>query len=269
MRRALLVPALLLAGCTFQPGTGFSTLDRVAFEASVAPSAARDLGDDTVLTDLGYRVAISEATLSASSLALQELSGGAAGSFDPAEPPPGYTLCHGGHCHAEDGRVVDYADVEAELAGASASFVDRVSVPLDSSYDLTDGGEAFDLTDAASTLELPLGSVDRAVLQSVALSLRADVFHDDLGDTPLPLQIELEIGTVSAGISLDIDRDSPALLILDSSWGIRGDSFDGIDFAAEASPLLLHDPDLSPTDTLLTHLTAAAFEATLTAPEGY
>jgi hypothetical protein len=42
-------------------------------------------------------------------------------SFDPANPPPGYTLCHNGHCHAADGRLVDYADIAAELAGGATS----------------------------------------------------------------------------------------------------------------------------------------------------
>ena len=35
----------------------------------------------------------------------------------PGKPPPGYTLCHNGHCHHPSGRLVPYAEIEAELAG--------------------------------------------------------------------------------------------------------------------------------------------------------
>ncbi len=42
------------------------------------------------------------------------LVGGAAGTprgFDPANPPPGYSLCHGGHCHRDDGALIPYDEV--------------------------------------------------------------------------------------------------------------------------------------------------------------
>jgi hypothetical protein len=44
----------------------------------------------------------------------------AAASFDPAKPPPGFSLCHSGHCHADDGRLVPYEDVVAEATGMAA-----------------------------------------------------------------------------------------------------------------------------------------------------
>ncbi len=35
--------------------------------------------------------------------------------FDPANPPPGWKLCHRNHCHNEDGRVASYQQVMAEI----------------------------------------------------------------------------------------------------------------------------------------------------------
>lgn len=43
--------------------------------------------------------------------------------FDPSAPPPGYSLCHNGHCHADDGRLVSYEEIAAELAGGGGSEV--------------------------------------------------------------------------------------------------------------------------------------------------
>jgi hypothetical protein len=44
-------------------------------------------------------------------------------AFDPSSPPPGYSLCHNGHCHADDGRLVPYDEIAAELAGGAGSEV--------------------------------------------------------------------------------------------------------------------------------------------------
>lgn len=44
-----------------------------------------------------------------------------AAPFDPAKPPPGFSLCHNGHCHATSGALVPYAEVAAVAAGGSAA----------------------------------------------------------------------------------------------------------------------------------------------------
>ena len=41
-------------------------------------------------------------------------------------PPPGYSLCHGGHCHTTDGGIESYEEIEAKLAGGGAVTVDSV-----------------------------------------------------------------------------------------------------------------------------------------------
>ena len=53
-------------------------------------------------------------------------SAGAIGTaFDPARPPAGFTLCHNGHCHATDGRLVPYEQVPMEAARAAGTLVTR------------------------------------------------------------------------------------------------------------------------------------------------
>ena len=83
-----MIASLLLSlwGCTLQPGTGFSTLEGLSLTLALEPGEARDLGDQTVLTDQGYRVRIDSLVLDVDRVALVELVGGTS-SFDPANSP--------------------------------------------------------------------------------------------------------------------------------------------------------------------------------------
>ena len=101
--------ALLLgAGCAFGDGEGFATVEPTV-QATYALLRERDAGGgwQRLASDYQVRLAAGEASVSRIEL-LPAVGGGtgAAASFDPASPPPGFTLCHGGHCHAEDGRLV-------------------------------------------------------------------------------------------------------------------------------------------------------------------
>lgn len=69
-----------------------------------------------------FRVELEGLELDAGPVELIAALEGAAG-FDPAAPPAGYSLCHNGHCHADDGRLVPYEDIAAELANTSSLVV--------------------------------------------------------------------------------------------------------------------------------------------------
>jgi len=74
-----------------------------------------------------YRIALTELEITVDSLTF--VAGeSAALAFDPADPPAGYSLCHSGHCHSDDGRLVDYADIAAELAGGGSSGAPLVTL---------------------------------------------------------------------------------------------------------------------------------------------
>jgi hypothetical protein len=131
--------------CTLDAGHGFATLEDGELRMEFAAGRARELDGGAFLTDRGYRVHPATMTLHVSELALLELRGargGAGASFDPANPPEGFALCHGGHCHAEDGSLVDYADVQAMLAGDTARFEPLATLPVDRTFDLLDGEDA-------------------------------------------------------------------------------------------------------------------------------
>lgn len=232
--RLVALTAALSAGCTFTPGGGFGTLGEATFAAAFEPGA-RDLGDGGALTDLLYRVRLDSATLSAGDLVLAELSGGGGASFDPAQPPPGYTLCHGGHCHSEDGALVDYADIEAELAGGAASFVPVLTFPLGGDLDLL-AGRVLDLAPVEDGALLPAAEVSKATLDVTRIRLAGSVSGgpegSGIGEIGVPLAVDLAVsGQVGAGLEMPIARDEDPIIDLSVRLVVDGAVFDGIDFA--------------------------------------
>lgn len=171
-----LAAALAPAACTFEDGRGWATLRATAaaeltVDEAHAPDAAAEEAGATFVTDQGYPVQVTELTARVVAVELLETasgagSGGEAAPFDPASPPPGYTLCHAGHCHATDGRLVSYEDIEAELAGGGGA-----SGPVAVATLAADGDPQLALDAAA----VPLGpwETDSVSLSAAALGVRA------------------------------------------------------------------------------------------------
>lgn len=254
MRRLLLLlPLALLAGCTFTPGSGFATIHDALMGGSFLPGA-RAYEDGTVVTDLGYEVLLDTFTLELGEAALLELQGGAGGLFDPADPPAGYSLCHNGHCHADGGRLVSYAEIEAELSGGSASFAAIVTLAPGDVTDLSTGelrepvwdflaGEMWPAD--ADEPELPMAELSLLQLPAPRVLLHGVVDGDDL-DAPIELSVDLEMPTpFAAGIDFAIDRDleEPDIAV-SVELVIDGTLFDDIDFATVSggSVITLDDP---------------------------
>src|SRR6218665_1028154 len=120
MRASLLIVCgLTLGGCAWEPGQGFVVVEptvRAAYESL----SGRDAGDGYQRLSSDYQLRVDEASLSLSGIELIS-AGGAGGSFDPANPPAGYSLCHGGHCHRDDGALIPYEQVTAEMSGGTGS----------------------------------------------------------------------------------------------------------------------------------------------------
>lgn len=253
---------LCASACTIDAGHGFATMTEGELHMRLDVSRARDLGDGAFLTDQGYRVALNELTLRAERLTLLELQGGGGGetaSFDPANPPAGFTLCHGGHCHADDGSLVDYEDIQAMLAGGSASFEPLVTVPVDHTFELLEGDRVA-LTDFAPSAELPQGSIDRLEIAVARLRVVAEIEGEELSD-PVLLDIELPLEVVLAQtLSVAIDRDGADELALDAALRFDATMLDGLDLAAFVEDGSIVDDDRSVADALLEWLARADTE---------
>jgi hypothetical protein len=264
MKRALPIVAAL-AGCTFTHGTGWVTLEAVELEAAFVPGEARDLGDGAVLTDLAYTVTLEELWLGLDTVALQELQGGSGDvSFDPADPPEGYGLCHNGHCHHEDGRLVSYDEIEAELAGGNARWVAVAELPIDAEVDLL-AGELLTLDQVLPSAELPLSNLGRLELGVTGLQLLAEVTGEGL--EPIGLSAELSFtDSFTADLDLPIDRDQAESLGLELALEPGGDLFDELDFEllADEGVVQLRDPDDPGAATLLAGLLDTPITITIT-----
>jgi hypothetical protein len=127
----LLVWGLALGGCAWEPGQGFAVVEptvRVAYE----PLAARAAGDGYQRLSSDYQVRLDSASMRLSGIELlaSAAGSGSGSSFDPAHPPAGYSLCHGGHCHRDDGALIPYEQIAAEMGGGGgASAVVTLATP--------------------------------------------------------------------------------------------------------------------------------------------
>jgi hypothetical protein len=247
---------LLSSGCALDEGRGFATLEQASLEAEFGPEAARSL-DDRVLTNQGFTVAVERFTLELGSLELSSLSGGTTATFDPAHPPPGYTLCHGGHCHKDDGSLVSYADVAAELAGGFESFVPVVSFEIGRDVDLLAGRTvALEPTPSA---ELPMTHLTRATLHVLGANLTFGVEDGTLADeVTWAEELEPDL-TLAQVLDVVIDRESEPRLSLDARVTCGARLFDDIDFANAA----LDDASIALHQALTENLSALEFEVSL------
>jgi hypothetical protein len=224
MRRAA---ALLLAGCAFGAGGPYARVD-ASFEARLAAPPDRDAGDGWQRLSNYYQVRLTTAVVELGAVELVA-AGGAGGAFDPANPPPGYSLCHGGHCHADDGRLVSYEDIAAELAGGAAA---RVVLRLDApgTVDLV-AGASRDLGCGASC-DLPRGSVGLIRVPVTRLAFEGRV-RDPLGRIEeRALSIAIDGGLVAAQVSLPADREHDPGIRLTLRLELGAPLLDGYDFAA-------------------------------------
>jgi hypothetical protein len=109
--------ATLAAGCDLAPGDWFLNLSpHLQAHYVELPERAVEPGWQKLATE--YQIQVVTAELHIRKIDLVGSPTNAA-AFDPANPPAGYSLCHNGHCHAADGRLVAYEDIAAEAAGGA------------------------------------------------------------------------------------------------------------------------------------------------------
>lgn len=228
--------ALCVSGCASGPGHGFGEIAGVTLDARYAPGVARDLGDGWALTDQGYRVRFDGLEVEGGGLQLEQLPGaGANTSFDPANPPEGFTLCHGGHCHAEDGSLWTYEEIEAELAGGEGAWTPSVAFGLDRALDLL-AGEVLVWSECDPSCILPAANIQRVSLPLSVLHLEATIWDDAAGTTEWSLVLQADISGSWAGtLDLPLDRDHDPLVTLDLTANVDGLLLDGLD-PAELQP---------------------------------
>jgi hypothetical protein len=206
------IVTLGLTGCTFEDGQGFATLETASLSARLEPGAGRDLGDHSVLTSQGYRVALTRATLEVDALALNQ------------------------------------DDTEAELAGGGAQFSPVATLPAARGFDLLQGQTAV-LDLVLPSRELPQARITQLALRVDRLELEGSVSGGPPGgaleQSPAALIIALPIASsIDTTMSLAIDRDEPGAFSLSAALEVGGTLFDELDFNAHESASRIEIVDL-------------------------
>lgn len=277
---SLLLPGLvaLSAGCTFEPGVGFATLEGASLHAWFDPGSGRDLGDGAFLTDGAWQVDPDLLALEVEGAALVSYAGTSGETFDPTDPPEGYSGCHSGHCHAEDGSLVSYEEIEAELAGGEATGTTVATVVAGESLDLLQGSEGA-WTDVEPSPELPRGDISRVSLLLSGLSLQArvqestsDTGTSDTGSAALYLEVDLALeATLEASVDLEVDRQGQPTVSLDLSLPVDGTLLDDLDLEDLSSEgiVVVDDAGSEAGATIVENLSQNTLEVDLSPDEAH
>jgi hypothetical protein len=246
MPRAAMLLLLFLGGCTFEPGRWFATL-RPSLTAAYVARQDRDAGEGWQKLSTDYQIKITALRMELEPIALLASSGGGATRFDPANPPPGYTLCHNGHCHHESGRLVPYAEIEAELAGGGVGLRAAVSLVVDGALQL--------VTPAERTLGCqPSCNLDRVAIVRASAPIRSMAIEALVRDGRVPARVPESMwgwrlgpadgGATAAAPVLTAELDLPASerhppdVALGLRLELTAGLFDGVDLAAAAGGVL-------------------------------
>jgi hypothetical protein len=242
---ALALALAPMSACAWQNGEPFGAVT-VDLTARWTDDASRGGAWQKLASDFEVQVTAASATFGA--LALVDV-GTAALNFDPADPPPGYSLCHNGHCHNDDGRLVSYEEIAAELAGgdgpASALSLAVGARELRTGVEETlgcDGGPC----------DLPLASIRRVELPVLRLEAAGQV-----RDTRTPPRVSGEVAwtlvleraddaaPATGAIDLPVDRAHPPRIVLAVGARPTVALLDGVRFELATVPdwAIASDPD--------------------------
>jgi hypothetical protein len=237
--RHVIVLSLLLTGCAWSDGEGFATVEPSA-SARYERLADRQQPEGWEQLSSSFQIQLTRAQLTVPRIELQggAQAGGGGGSFDPANPPPGYTLCHNGHCDREDGALVPYDEVAAELAGGGSAPRTLVSLPL-GTVDLLQAAQPV-VPACEPSCDLPRTELQRARWTLGALRLEGRV-RDGLAAARLPgaptflLALEGEdsgLAALSTALDLPSDRTEPPRISMALELALSARLFDGIDWSS-------------------------------------
>lgn len=241
-RGDLLALTLLLGGCALPDGDPWGRAS-VQMEARFAPEAGRLDEAGRLKTTTNYSVQIDRLSLRFDSFSIAMSAEGAeVTAFDPANPPPGYTLCHNGHCHSVDGRLVDYEDIALELTGGVAAGATITQAFSEGLLDLGPETIAVPTGACANDCQLPRGGLSTATLVVGQIEVEGRVFDRLTGDrrrlpesgAPFSLSAERPL-SFALTLSGAVGKDEPVAVDFDGLFEAPSALFDGLDWQAYLS----------------------------------
>ena len=285
-RLPLALAAALLAGCAWTPGSGFATVAPGAVTAAYDVPASRLDEQGRWKTSNSYRLALASGVgIALAEVALQAPGQAAAGggsavdpstiSIDPANPPPGYTFCHGQDCHRADGSVATYDEIRQELArggggpAAPPKTVSALKPQVALASWAAPGGATWTLAGCDPHCFLPQTRLSQAVLRVAKLTASGTVVAA-AGGEPRPFTLDLALGAsaFTAPVDANVTLKGAAQLAFAGTFKVSEKLFDGLPFerllAAGPGAISL-GADKDAAEALGANFAKSAFTATLTA----
>jgi len=236
-RAALAVFLLtIMVSCELSPGNPWTVAD---IQAEVVwDTDGRPMDDGSLKTAKNYRLDFESMSLSFASVQVETAVNGADTSFDPSDPPEGYSLCHNGHCHNEAGELIDYEAIILMLGSGDATglVVTRAST-TEVSVDVARNRSTQTITFGRCDDRLALCEVGPADIRAVSLTLskavlRVRVTHDThfpapgvVVDVSVPMDSKL-----SAVTSVKLGVDAPQKVSLRARLAITPQIWDRLEF---------------------------------------
>lgn len=265
----VLAAAASTTSCAFEAGEPYGLVS-ATLDARYVELADRATPDGFEKLNTDFQVRLTSAILVVDAVELIDSGAGAeVPTFDPANPPPGYSLCHGGHCHADDGSLVDYDTIAAELAAGTGSTQTTAATMVPGAVDLLaplpiplactpdcalDEGHLVLTRITASRLRLRgevrdsrgTPRIDGVFDWQVDLALLEPLTHDDEADEHDQEEHSQEAapGTFELRLDLPIAEDEPPNIALALALPTNAKLLDRIDFSAvEPTPSRVIDLD--------------------------
>ncbi len=111
-------------GCDLGPGEGFTTAE---ISAEVRwDMSGRLLDNGRLKTSKNYEIEVRRFDVNFGNVELETSARIAGDSFDPANPPEGYTLCHNGHCHNENDELIAYEPERPDVSSFRERFIQQL-----------------------------------------------------------------------------------------------------------------------------------------------
>lgn len=226
----------LISGCADDEGEPWGVAEFDVTTSFLPDSDSRIDDQGRLITSSNYLLDVDSLTLRVNSASVDSAAEAAA-DFDPANPPAGYSLCHNGHCHADDGSLVDYEDIAAELSQSSGSS--SVVHAIDTTVEINQQSTQVPLNECSNQCQLEQGHVVAVSLATAELVLSGRIYQD-LSDSDWPtdgvatnVTIELS-STFTQALSLEVDRGKQQRIELNLLLEVSQTLFDGVDFADES-----------------------------------
>ena len=227
-RNIIFIFCLFIASCSFDDGEPWAT---ASFDLTSSYSNSSDVYD----TASSYEIKIEKLSLKLSEMSL--IAGGDAEiSFDPANPPEGYSNCHNDHCHADDGTLPTYAEIELAISGASGGGGALISQTVESEVVLTGSSQSVKLGECSSscvlekakikTLELGVQSIEFDILVKDKSALN----RLDGEEMKLSYKLSFDSLKMTKDMNLEIGRMSASAYRFNADLVLDLGFFDVIDY---------------------------------------